>query len=289
MMSTVPTDVTAETTDVLQRLIRNSCVNEGTPESGHEIRSVDLLESYLRVPGVEMKRYEPVPGRASLVLRIEGSDPKAPSLHLMGHIDVVPVTPSGWRNDPFAAELIDGEVWGRGAIDMLGVTASMAVAVRRLLTSGFRPKGTFIYSAVADEEALGTHGAAWLTEHAWDDVKADFLVTEFGGMRFPLAGGSPKLLLKAAELITRIGKYRAPLRLHSIWRQFIDGLDLPAASRLALTNNATFDMALDRGPEGTAPMFYAATRTTFSPNIAHSGVKLNVMHDSAEVDIDIRT
>ena len=143
-MGGVMTDVTAETTDVLQRLIRNSCVNEGTPESGHEIRSVDLLESYLRVPGVEMKRYEPVPGRASLVLRIEGSDPKAPSLHFMGHTDVVPVTPSGWRHDPFAGELIDGEVWGRGAVDMLDVTASMAVAVRRLLTSGFRPKGTLI-------------------------------------------------------------------------------------------------------------------------------------------------
>jgi acetylornithine deacetylase/succinyl-diaminopimelate desuccinylase-like protein len=317
----VKTDFTAETTDVLQRLIRNSCVNEGTPESGHEIRSVDLLESYLRVPGVEMKRYEPVPGRASLVLRIAGTDPKAPSLHLMGHTDVVPVTPSGWRHDPFAGELIDGEVWGRGAIDMLGVTASMAVAVHRLLQSGFRPKGTLIFSAVADEEALGTHGAQWLTENAWVDVKTDYLVTEFGGMRFPLGKGPPKLpliaaekgsqwtrlrvrgtpghgsmpyqadnaLLKAAEIITRLGKYRAPLRLHSIWRQFIDGLDLPTAARLALTNAASFDMALDRGPEGTAPMFYAATRTTFSPNIAHSGVKLNVIPDSAEVDIDIRT
>jgi acetylornithine deacetylase/succinyl-diaminopimelate desuccinylase-like protein len=321
MMSSVMTEVTAETTDLLQRLIRNSCVNEGTPESGHEVRSVDLLESYLRVPGVEVKRYEPVPGRVSLVLRIEGSDPKAPSLHFMGHTDVVPVTPSGWRHDPFAAELIEGEIWGRGAVDMLDVTASMAVAVRRLLTSGFRPKGTLIYSAVADEEALGTYGAAWLTENAWDDVKADYLVTEFGGMRFPLAGGNPKLpliaaekgsqwtrlrvrgtpghgsmpyqsdnaLVKAAEIITRLGKYRAPLRLHSIWRQFIDGLDLPAASRLALTNAATFDLALDRGPEGTAPMFYAATRTTFSPNIAHSGVKLNVIPDSAEIDVDIRT
>jgi len=320
-MGGVTTDVMQETTDLLQRLIRNSCVNEGTAESGHEIRSVDLLESYLRAPGVEMKRYEPVPGRASLVLRIEGSDPKAPSLHLMGHTDVVPVTPAGWRHDPFAAELIDGEVWGRGAVDMLDVTASMAVAVRRLLASGFRPKGTLIYSAVADEEALGTYGAKWLTENAWEDVKADYVVTEFGGMRFPLAGGSPKLpliaaekgsqwtrlrvrgtpghgsmpyqsdnaLVKAAEMITRLGKYRAPLRLHSIWRQFIDGLDLPAASRLALTNAATFDLALDRGPEGTAPMFYAATRTTFSPNIAHSGVKLNVIPDSAEVDVDIRT
>jgi len=314
-------DVTAETTDLLQRLIRNSCVNEGTAESGHEARSVDLLESYLRVPGVEMKRYEPVPGRASLVLRIEGTDPKAPSLHFMGHTDVVPVTPSGWKQDPFAAELIDGEVWGRGAVDMLDVTASMAVAVRRLMQSGFRPKGTLIYSAVADEEALGTYGAKWLTDNAWDDVKTDYLVTEFGGMRIPLGEGAPKLpliaaekgsqwtrlrvrgtpghgsmpyqadnaLLKAAEIITRVGKYKAPLRLHDIWRKFIEGLDLPAPARLALTNAASFDMALDRGPEGTAPMFYAATRTTFSPNIAHSGAKLNVIPDTAEIDIDIRT
>jgi acetylornithine deacetylase/succinyl-diaminopimelate desuccinylase-like protein len=193
--------------------------------------------------------------------------------------------------------------------------------VRRLLTSGFRPKGTLIYSAVADEEALGTYGAQWLTENAWADVRSDFLVTEFGGARFPLGGGAPKLpimtaekgsqwtrlrvrgtpghgsmpyradnaLIKAAEVITRIGRYRAPLRLHDLWRRFIDGLDLPAASRIALTNAATFDMALDRAPAGTAPMFYAATRTTFSPNMARAGVKLNVIPDSAEVDVDIRT
>jgi acetylornithine deacetylase/succinyl-diaminopimelate desuccinylase-like protein len=313
-------DATAETIDLLQQLIRNTCVNEGTPESGHEVRSVDLLESYLKVPGAEMKRYEPLPGRVSLVLRIEGTDPKAPSLHFMGHTDVVPVTPSGWRNDPFGGELIDGEVWGRGAIDMLDVTGSMAVALRRLLRSGFQPRGTLIYSAVADEEALGTYGAQWLTENAWDDVKADYLVTEFGGVRFPL-GGAAKLpiltaekgsqwtrlrvrgtpghgsmpyqadnaLVKAAEIITRIGRYRAPLRLHELWRRFIDGLDLPAPARLALTNPATFDLALDRGPAGTAPMFYAATRTTFSPNIAHAGVKLNIIPDSAEIDVDIRT
>ena len=314
------TDVTAETTDVLQRLIRNSCVNDGTPESGHEVRSVDLLEDYLRTPGVEMKRYEPVPGRASLVLRIEGSDPKAPSLHFMGHIDVVPVTPSGWQHDPFGGELIDGHVWGRGAIDMLDVTAAMAVAVRRLIRSGFRPRGTLIYSAMADEEARGVYGAEWLTQNAWDDVKSDFLVTEFGGARLPL-GGPPRLpimaaekgsqwtrlrvrgtpghgsvpyrsdnaLVKAAEVITRIARYKAPLRLGELWNRIVDSLDLPAVSRLALTNPATFDLALDRAPGGAAPIFYAVTRTTFSPNIAHAGVKLNVIPDSAEIDIDIRT
>ena len=314
------TDLTGETTEILQQLIRNECVNDGTVGSGHEVRSVDLLESYLRLPGVEIKRYEPQPGRASLVLRIEGSDPKSRSLHLMGHTDVVPVTASGWKHDPFGGELIDGEVWGRGAVDMLDVTGSMAVAVKRLLQQGFRPKGTLIFSAVADEEALGTYGAQWLTENAWDDVKADFLVTEFGGTRLPI-DGAPKLpimtaekgsqwtrlrvkgtpghgsmpyqadnaLIKASEVITKIGRYKAPLRLHDLWKRFIEGLDLPAASRLALMNAATFDVELDRGPAGTAPMFYAATRTTFSPNMARSGVKLNVIPDSAEIDIDIRT
>ena len=314
------TDLTGETTEILQQLIRNECVNDGTVGSGHEVRSVDLLESYLRLPGVEIKRYEPQPGRASLVLRIEGSDPKARSLHLMGHTDVVPVTASGWKHDPFGGELIDGEVWGRGAVDMLDVTGSMAVAVKRLLQQGFRPKGTLIFSAVADEEALGTYGAQWLTENAWDDVKADFLVTEFGGTRLPI-DGAPKLpimtaekgsqwtrlrvkgtpghgsmpyqadnaLIKASEVITKIGRYKAPLRLHDLWKRFIEGLDLPAASRVALMNAATFDVELDRGPAGTAPMFYAATRTTFSPNMARSGVELNVIPDSAEIDIDIRT
>src|SRR5688500_11293104 len=122
-----------ETTDLLQHLIRNACVNEGTVASGGEVRNVDTLMAYLEAPGVEMKRYEPEPGRGSFVLRIEGSDKKAPSLLFMGHADVVPANPAGWRHDPFGGELIDGVVWGRGAVDMLNVTASMAVAVRRLI------------------------------------------------------------------------------------------------------------------------------------------------------------
>lgn len=309
----------AETTDLLQHLIRNECVNDGTLASGNETRSVDTLEAYLRAPGVELERYEPSPGRGNLVLRIEGTDRTAPSLHLMGHLDVVPVTRSGWRNDPFGGELIDGEVWGRGAIDMLDITASMAVAVKRLITSGFRPKGTLIYSAMADEEALGTWGAKWLTENRWEAMKSDYLVTEFGGARLPIGTGaklpimtaekgsqwtrilvkgtpghgsmpykSDNALVKASELITRIAKYKAPLHLAGIWKAFIDSIDLPAVQRLALTNSATFDAALDRMPEGTDRMMYAATRTTLSPNIAHSGVKLNVIPDSAEVFVDIR-
>ena len=155
-------DTTAEVTDLLQQLIRNGCVNDGRTESGGEVRSADLLASYLDGPGLELERYESAPGRVSLVARIDGSDPAAPALVLMGHTDVVPANPAGWQRDPFGGELVDGMVWGRGAVDMLNLTASMAVATKHLADSGFRPKGSLIYFAVADEEALGAYGAGHL-------------------------------------------------------------------------------------------------------------------------------
>jgi acetylornithine deacetylase/succinyl-diaminopimelate desuccinylase-like protein len=118
-----------------------------------------------------------------MVARIEGSDPTAPSLCLMGHTDVVPVNAAGWTHDPFAGEVIDGEVWGRGAIDMLNLTSTMAVAFRRLATEGFRPTGDLIYFGVADEEAGGTWGAEWMAEHHWATSGDDAV-----GARLPLRG-----------------------------------------------------------------------------------------------------
>ena len=147
--------LTGETTELLQAMIRNACVNDGTPESGEEIRNADVLHTFLEGAGLDVQRYESRPGRSSIVARIEGSDPEAPSLCLMGHTDVVPVSPEGWSNDPFGGELIDGEIWGRGAIDMLNLTASMAVVVRRLASEGFRPRGDLVFFGVADEEAGG--------------------------------------------------------------------------------------------------------------------------------------
>ena len=127
---------TQETVELLQQLIRNACVNDGTPESGQEVRSTDVLTTYLEGAGLDLEVYEPTPGRRSLVARIEGSDPSAPAMCLMGHTDVVPVSPAGWQRDPFGGELVDGEVWGRGAIDMLNLTASMAVATKHLADAG---------------------------------------------------------------------------------------------------------------------------------------------------------
>ncbi len=196
-----------EVTDLLQHLIRNVCVNDGTPESGQEVRSADVIESFLEGDGIELERYEAAPGRTSLVGRIEGSDPDAPTLLLMGHTDVVPVNPDGWRHDPFGGELIDGEVWGRGAVDMLNLTASMAVATKRLARSGFRPKGTLIYLAVADEEALGSMGAEHLVDHEADAVRADYVITESGGIPIPSPTG-----LKLPVIVAEKGSHWAQLR-----------------------------------------------------------------------------
>ena len=98
--------MTNAATDLLAHLIRNECVNDGTRESGYESRSVDVLAQYLGGVGLDLERYEAQPGRENLVARIEGSDPNAPTLLLMGHTDVVPVNPDGWTRDPFGGCLL---------------------------------------------------------------------------------------------------------------------------------------------------------------------------------------
>jgi len=158
--------LTAQTVELLQQLIRNQCVNDGTVASGQEVRTSDVLRAYLEGSGLDLEVYEPdgAPGRTSLVARIEGTDPAAPTLCLMGHTDVVPVTPATWTRDPFGGELVNGEVWGRGAVDMLNLTASQAVALKalarreisRLLIEG---GGEVVASAL---EARAVDRAVWI-------------------------------------------------------------------------------------------------------------------------------
>jgi acetylornithine deacetylase/succinyl-diaminopimelate desuccinylase-like protein len=316
------TGVTEEVTDLLQHLIRNACVNDGSVESGQEVRSVDLLRSYLEGSGVEIEAYEPERGRASLIGRIEGTDPSAPTLLLMGHTDVVPANPDGWRRDPFGGELVDGEVWGRGAIDMLNLTASMAVATKRLGDGGFRPRGTLIYLAVADEEALGEHGAGWLTTHEADAVAADYVITESGGIPMPSGGGGVKLpvivgekgtywcqlvvkgtpghasaplrtdnaLVKAAEVVRRIAAYRPETQIHDIWRRFVEGMEFPAElAEPLLDPDRLYDLVESFPMIGLARQAHACTHTTFAPTVMRAGTKTNVIPDRVELEIDIRT
>ncbi|MER3452534.1 MAG: peptidase M20 family protein [Acidimicrobiia bacterium] len=314
-------DVTGEVTELLQHLIRNACVNDGTPSSGNEARSAELLAQYLEGPGLEIERFEPLPGRASIVARIEGRDRTAPSLLLMGHTDVVPVNPEGWRHDPFGGELIDGEVWGRGAVDMLNLTASMAVAMKRLARGGFSPAGSLVYLAVADEEALGTYGAAHLTAHAREAVACDYVITESGGFVIPSPGG-PKLpvlvgekgthwcrlrvrgtpghasqplrtdnaLVKAAEIVRRIRDHRPETRIHETWRRFVEAMEFPEEfARPFLTPEGFLEMVEALPMLGLARQAHACTHLTIAPTVVHGGTKTNVIPDRVELDLDIRT
>jgi acetylornithine deacetylase/succinyl-diaminopimelate desuccinylase-like protein len=311
---------TGEVTDLLRQLIRNRCVNDGEPHSGFEVRSADVLAGYLEGPGIDLERFEPTPGRVSLVGRIEGHDPTAPTLLLMGHTDVVPANEEHWRHDPFGGEVIDGEVWGRGAVDMLNLTASMAVAVKDLARSGFRPAGTLIYLAVADEEALGAHGAGHLAAHELDAVGADYVITESGGIPIPAPAGlrlpvivgekgaywctlrvggtaghgsqpyaTDNALVKAAEVVHRIAGYRPETQVHEVWRAFLTSMGYDEALVAPLLDPDRLDEALTALPTAMARQFHACTHTTFAPTVVRGGSKVNTIPDRVELDIDIRT
>ena len=316
-------DLLGESTELLRQLIRNSCVNDGTPESGYESVSAGMLASYLEGPGIDLETYEPLPGRASLVARIEGREPAHPSLLLMGHTDVVPANPDNWLRDPFGGELVDGEVWGRGAVDMLCLTASMAVTVRRLADQGFRPAGTLIYLAVADEEAGGRLGAEWLIRNRPDAVRCDYCITESGGFPLPLsANGGPKLpvtvaekgvywctvrvrgrpghgsrpfrgdnaLVKAAEIVRRLAEYRPRTRVPDVWRRFVEGMELPADAAASLLDPSRIEDTCASHPDpGWARLVHASTHTSIAPTVLRSGIKTNVIPDRAELQVDIRT
>jgi acetylornithine deacetylase/succinyl-diaminopimelate desuccinylase-like protein len=305
---------------LLAHLIRNACVNDGTPESGFESRSADVLAQYLGDTGLELERFAARPGRDNLVARIEGTDPSAPALLLMGHTDVVPVNVEGWRRDPFAGEIVNDEIWGRGAVDMLNLTATMAVAFRALARSGFKPKGTLVYLAVADEENLGTWGAEHLLEREADAVRADYVVTEAGGFQMPSPRG-PRLpvivgekgsywcritvrgtpghasqpfrtdnaLVTAAEIVRRLAEYRPPTMIHDTWRRFVEGVDFGDEWNARLLDQNTLHDFCEELPVGLARQAHACTHTTFAPTIIHGGSKTNVIPDRVDIEVDIRT
>ncbi len=309
-----------ETIELLQALIRNACVNDGTAGSGFEHRSVATLAEYL---GAEGTVFEPMPGRQSVLYRVPGTDPSAPSLLMMGHTDVVPVNEDGWSRDPFGAEIVDGFVWGRGAIDMLNVTAAMAVVFQRHLAGRRAPlRGDLLYLAVADEEAAGTHGAAYITAHAWDQVGADYVLTEIayppidlgGGVRYPVSvgekgpfwthvhsagtpghGSTPFGADNALEPLVgglaALFETPAMVGITDVWRDFVTGLGLDAELEQDLLDPERVDGAIDRinaTDPRLATYLHACTHLTVSPNVMQGGVKSNMIPDRAVAQVDLR-
>ncbi len=181
-----------EVTQLLQELIRIDTTNP----PGDETPAAELLRDYLQESGVACELYAKVPERANLVARIPGRGGK--SLMLLSHTDVVLADAAEWRVPPFSGELRDGEVWGRGALDMKGQVAANAVAIASLAREGFEPSGDLIFAATADEEVGVDFGLSWLCREHADAVRCDYAINEGAGDRLE-AGGRALYLCSAAE------------------------------------------------------------------------------------------
>lgn len=303
--------------ELLRDLIREACVNDGSRASGQEIRNVRVLQRFFEDVSdrIELQVLESAPGRASLVARVRGTDPSAPALGLLGHLDVVPVDPEGWTRNPFGGELIDGEVWGRGAVDMLYLTATFACAVREVALAPQPPRGDLVLLAVADEEAGSELGLHWLMREYPEVVRVTEALSESGGMRMGRhvaievaekgsAGrrlvvrgtpghastpyGSAGAAYKVGEVLQRLGAVMPAVELGSLWSAFVDARIDDAELAERLLDPVRLDAALPQ-LGGIAGYAHAVSRNTISPTVLRAGRLHNVIPSSATIDLDIRT
>jgi acetylornithine deacetylase/succinyl-diaminopimelate desuccinylase-like protein len=171
-----------EVTELLRDLIRLDTVNP----PGNETRAATLLQDYLAGNGVASELLAKTPERANLVARLPGGD--GATLLLMAHTDTVLADPAEWARDPWSGDLVGGEVWGRGALDMKGHVAAAAVAVASLAREGVRPQADLLLALTADEEVGIDYGMSWLATAHPDAVRATFALNEGGGERCVLGG-----------------------------------------------------------------------------------------------------
>jgi len=306
--------------ELLRTLIRNECVNDGSAESGFEERSVRTLVEFF---GVEGTIVEPSKGRQSLVYRVRGTDSSSPALALVPHLDVVPANPVAWSVSPFSAEIKDGIVYGRGAVDMLNIVAAMAVAFKPYLNGEKASKGDLVFCAVADEEGGGRFGAHHLVKHHWPLVEAPFVLTEiaYPGLQehdvrsIPVAigekgsffsklkfggiaghGSAPYGVDSAAgglvaALHAIIGT-PTPMRVTEEWTSLVRWLGLDEETTDALTDVDRIDQAIELVAVADpllARYIHAATHLTISANYLRAGNKANIIPDRATAVLDIRT
>jgi len=261
---------------------------------------------------VESDLYAKEPHRANLVARLPGTG-DGPSLLLLSHTDTVVADPAEWQVDPWSGELRDGEVWGRGALDMKSQVAANAVTIASLAREGFRPAGELIFVAAADEEVGQGFGLPWLCEEHPDAVRADYALNEGAGERIELLGrpfyicssaekmSSPFRLLvhgraghasmpgiadnalaKAAPLIEKLAAYRPEPELGPE----TDALIQTVAGR-SLEPGEALELAREVDP-GIAEMLEPLLSLTLSPTMISASERRNVVPSSCEVIVDCR-
>jgi acetylornithine deacetylase/succinyl-diaminopimelate desuccinylase-like protein len=296
-----------EVTALLQELIRVDTVNP----PGNESRAAAVLRNYLARDGIECGWISRHPDRASVVARLPGGG--GPALAFLCHTDTVLADPAEWERDPWSGDLVDGEVWGRGALDMKGQVAASAVAFASLRREGFAPAGDLVFVATADEEVGEGYGLSWLVETHADAVRCDYAVNEGGGDRLVLDGSPVYLcataekmsapfrlrvhgrsghasmpgiadnaLVKAARYVEALGAYEPPRQLIPEARGFLEAV---------LGEMPPLDEALHRA-NALSPTLAALVEPllslTLSPTMIEASQKRNVIPAVCEVTVDCR-
>jgi len=173
--------------DMAIEFLRDLIRFDTTNPPGNELPAAQYIADTLRREGFEPVVLESAPGRGNVVARLRG-DGSAGALLLMSHLDVVPADPQEWDHPPFAAELADGYIWGRGAVDTKQLTAMQMAVLLALKRENVPLKRDVIFAATADEEAGGVYGMDWLVKNHAGLVDGQYAINEGGGFGVEVSG-----------------------------------------------------------------------------------------------------
>ena len=305
-------------------------VAAGRDPLGAETKAARYCADILDGAGIHAEVIELSPGRGSCVARLTAAGPVTdPPLILLSHLDVVPVDAESWSRDPFGGELIDGVVWGRGAVDMKNMVSMELAVMLALKRSRAELRRDVIFAAVADEEAGGEHGARGLVErrpelfHDAAGRAASAALNEVGGYSVTLGGrrfytvqvaekgivwtrvrtaGAPghasmphsdNAAVKLAAAVSRLASDQAGrgARLTPLVADFLAALGLDEVARLAVDDPAGASAALSARVDDPVmrQSVDAMLRDTVTPTVMRAGKKVNVMPGSGEAELDVRT
>lgn len=305
------------TVQLTRELIRFDTQNWGGGVSNGEREIAEFLEARLQRLGLTPTMIESAPGRTSVVARMPGRNPDKPALVVHGHTDVVPAAPDEWSFDPFGAELHEGMVWGRGAVDMKNMDAMIVTALEAMLARGEQPERDLIIAFFADEEDGGKLGAQYAVDHHPElFAGATEAISEVGGFSVSV-GGKRAYLMQTGEkgmLWVRLRAKRRPGHGSRLIAPEDNAISVLAAAICRLSeaewpielgptaSNMVAAIAALQGDDATtgdpdslaqqagaaSSWLRAALRVTANPTMLLSGSKLNVVPDQAMVAIDIR-